>query len=118
MKAKALRRDRFKSNLERDFALHLESRKQSGGILEYRYEPLSIRVGVKTNYKVDFLIVLPSEEILFAEVKGWHKNRRDSITRLRVAADLLPWFHFMLVTRQKGKWGFDHCYDSVEPFSS
>lgn len=115
---KAVFRNRFKSKLESDFALWLETAKRSGAIVEYRYEPFRVRLADSTYYKVDFLVVLPDGRVVLVETKGWHKNMRDSISRWRIAADTLPWFHWVLATRKRGAWEFKHYHDPIELFGS
>ena len=44
------------------------------------------------------------ETALEREVKGWSKNRRDGLTRLKMAAAHYPWWTFVLVERIGGQW--------------
>lgn len=101
----------YKSKWEAAYASKLELDKSAGLILRYYYEPFSLWLPGKVRYKPDFLVetnnvnpwgghVYPNIEII--EVKGWSKNRRDGMTRLKMAAALFPCFLWRLVYRTKG----------------
>jgi hypothetical protein len=51
-------------------------------------------------YQVNITEYVPLLEII--EVKGFSSNRRDGITRLKIAAALFPCFVWRLVWRTKG----------------
>jgi len=77
--------------------------KRTGIIIDYWYEPMSFHLPGKIRFTPDFL-VLNGNGLTFYEVKGYSPNRRDGITRLKMAAALFPCFTWVLVTREKGAW--------------
>jgi hypothetical protein len=98
----------YRSKWEAAYASKLELEKQAGIIKAYWYEPFSLWLPGKVRYKPDFLVqyapdrddFTPGLEII--EVKGWSKNRRDGITRLKIAAAVFPCFVWRMVYRTKG----------------
>ena len=74
-----------------DLALQLEA----GMIKRWWYEPFSLWLPGKIRYKPDFL-VQSEVGLSIIEVKGWSRNKRDGMTRLKVAAALFPCFRWTL----------------------
>ena len=71
MKAVAnLEPPKYKSKLEADFALILEARKRSGKIHDWRYEPVSLKIGNKARYTPDFMVIGDNGEITFGREIG------------------------------------------------
>lgn len=120
------------NSLESDYAEYLEQRRMASDILGYRFEPFKLILvhGVpgkrkEMTYKPDFLIILRPEvpkliaerearhtlfrkcyEFEIHEVKGGY-IREDSILKLKMAAELFPWFKFYLVQRERGEWKYN-----------
>ena len=105
----------YRSAWEARYAQHLEILKRAGEIIDYWYEPIRFRLPGEANYyKSDFLIQFRSplapgfyhKWIEVHEVKGWSKNRREGITKLKTAAGLNPWATFQLVQwdRTQQQW--------------
>lgn len=101
----------YRSKWEAAYAAKLELEKQAGVIKAYWYEPFSLWLPGKVRYKPDFLVeyhpanpwggqISPNIEVI--EVKGWSKNRRDGMTRLKIAAALFPCFVWRMVYKTKG----------------
>lgn len=94
----------YSSKWEAAYANKLELEKRAGLIKWWRYEPFSLWLPGKVRYKPDFLVhyhpttlVETSPMLEVIEVKGWSKNRRDGVTRLKIAAALFPCFTWRLV---------------------
>jgi len=99
---------------ETAYSQYLDARKFANEIRDYRFEPFKLilthgRPGVaEMSYKPDFLVVnwpsMKPEDDLFEihEVKGF--MREDAQLKLKMAAELFPYFVFVLVTREKGHW--------------
>ena len=107
---------RYRSKGEMQYAYKLDRDKAAGLIKAWWYEPFSLWLPGKVRYKPDFLIEnrLPVDDndkrtLELIEVKGWSRNRRDGITRLKIAAALFPCFVWRLVWMKKGG-GFDGEY--------
>lgn len=97
----------YRSKWEAAYASTLELQKRAGLIKAWWYEPFSLWLPGKVRYKPDFLIEMPyipgmERHLEIIEVKGWSKNRRDGMTRLKIAAALFPCFVWRLVYRTKG----------------
>ena len=110
------------NKLEQRYARQLELLKRAGEILDWRYEPIRLRIGTSGNkgtpsafYKVDFLVVREIDlsqshghyqtKFEFHETKGfWREAAR---VRIRVAADLYPWWRFVGVQFKKGEWIYE-----------
>lgn len=102
----------YKSKLEARFAQYVEILRRLVELEHYWYEPVTFKLPGGVRYTPDFLIqrgsVGPSYQrsgrMEFHEVKGHHKNKRDSLTRLKIAAALHPWARWCLVEWQGGRW--------------
>ena len=102
----------YRSKWEAAFANKLELEKHAGLIKQWWYEPFSLWLPGKVRYKPDFMIQYPDgmeQRLEIVEVKGWSRNRRDGITRLKIAAALFPCFVWRMVWMKKGG-GFDGEY--------
>jgi hypothetical protein len=77
--------------------------KRANHVCQYWYEPFSLWLPGKVRYKPDFLVQYGDTIIMeIIEVKGWSKNRRDGMTRLKIAAALFPCFTWKMVYKVKG----------------
>ena len=101
----------YKSKWEASYAGKLELEQRAGIIKQWWYEPFSLWLPGKVRYKPDFLIQynLPicdprTMELSIVEVKGWSKNKRDGMTRLKIAAALFPCFRWVLASHTKNGW--------------
>jgi hypothetical protein len=104
----------YRSKWEAAYASKLDLEKAAGFIKAYWYEPFSLWLPGKVRFKPDFLIESPyipgmERHLEIVEVKGFSKNRRDGITRLKIAAALFPCFVWRLVWMKRGG-GFDGEY--------
>jgi len=100
----------YRSKWEAAFANKLELEKRAGIISQYWYEPFSIWLPGKIRFKPDFMVKTFEDPVMeIIEVKGWSRNRRDGITRLKMAAALFPCFVWRMVWMKKGG-GFDGEY--------
>jgi len=95
----------YRSRLEGDYALHLESLQKAGQIAGVYYEPFSMRLpGKRNRYQPDFLVELLDRRIEIHEVKGWTRNLREGMTKVKTAAGLNRWARFVMVKREEGRW--------------
>lgn len=114
------------NKLEKKYADNLELKKLAGEILDWRFEPIRLRLtplplkGEKNPfYKPDFLVVktkpasgmFPNmyfpgkEQFEFHETKGFW--RPVALNRIKVAASLYPWFRFIAVMwDERAGWQF------------
>lgn len=94
-----------RSKLEARYANDLEGLRIAGQIAEWHYEPCVLKLSETARYRPDFLVVhRESHRMYFVEVKGWSKNRRDGLTRLKWAAQKYWWWEFRLVEWTDGSW--------------
>lgn len=99
----------YRSKWEAAYASKLEMEKGAGLIKAWWYEPFSLWLPGKVRYKPDFMVqrnYLTNSyfDLEIIEVKGWSKNRRDGMTRLKIAAALFPCFTWTLVRKTKDGW--------------
>ena len=118
------------NKLEARYAQQLELLKRADEIIDWRFEPVRLRIGTSGNkgtpsafYKIDFLVVKPlitgtgniilgAYEFEFHETKGfWREAAR---VRIRVAADLYPWWRFVGVQFKKGEWIYEEFRPKVD----
>lgn len=95
----------YDSKWEAAYHAKLQLEIQAGLIKQVWLHPFSLWLPGKVRYKPDFLIQYPDgmeQRLEITEVKGWSKNRRDGITRLKIAAALFPCFAWRMVYRTKG----------------
>ena len=92
----------YKSKWESAYAHKLQLELLAGEISGWWYEPFSLWLPGQVRYKPDFLVQYPSGELYLLEVKGWSKNLRDGMTRLKIAASIFYCFRWCLVHRLKG----------------
>ncbi len=99
----------YRSKLEAAFASKLDLEQKAGIIKSWRYEPMSLTLAKGKRYRPDFLVeympqpvypthICATPKLEAIEIKGkWFKNRRDSMTHLRWAAQLYPMFTWRLM---------------------
>lgn len=81
---------------------------------EFRFEGMVLRLAERTRYTPDFMVLLSDGTIEFHEVKGsWRApGQEDSRVKIKVAAEMFPWFVFRSVVAKKlakkfgGGWDF------------
>ena len=49
-------------------------------------------------------VVIVDGRLEFVEVKGWSKNRRDGVTRYKIAAAIFPCFAWKMVVNVDRSW--------------
>jgi len=89
------------NNTEKAYAAYLETKKMSGDILWYAFEPANLRLGDKCFYRVDFMVLTVKNELEVHEVKGFWTD--DALVKIKVASELFP-FRFIAVKKEKGEW--------------
>ena len=103
MKLNAKLREReWASKLERDYSLVLKAQQQAAEIAWWAYEPISFRIGAGASYCPDFVVLRANGELEAHECKGF--RREAAIVRIKVAARMVPWCRFVLVTRDRRGW--------------
>jgi len=91
------------NKLEERYAAHLDDQKVLGHVHAWWFERVKFRLGDKTWYTVDFLVQYASGLLACHEVKGGFSAAEGRV-KFKVAADQLPLFEFVWVTRKKGEW--------------
>lgn len=89
---------------EARMAQELEIRKRAGEILDYRFEGIKLRLADNTFYTPDFFIV-HRDHFEVMEVKGFWRD--DARVKIKVAAQMYPWFRFVAVQRKKNQWIYE-----------
>jgi len=87
---------------EAAYAELLAARVHVGEILEFKFESIKLRLADRTWYTPDFALVLPDGAREIHEVKGhWTDDAR---VKVKVAAELYPYYRFIAVRRVRGEW--------------
>jgi hypothetical protein len=89
------------NRLEAKYAAHLGLRKTAGEIVDWRFEPMKLRLARATFLDVDFLVVTGAvrSEVELHEVKGhWEDDAR---VKIKVAAKEFAWWRFVGVQWDK-----------------
>lgn len=96
----------FDSKLEAAYDQYLAALKHAGVILEFWYHPLTLKLPGGPRYTPDFMVwpAEPGARVQIHECKGFSKNMRDGMTRLKVASGLYRCFYWRLVRRIKSQW--------------
>ena len=95
----------YKNKLEKAFATWLDAQWRAEAIKGWLYEPFTFKLANGKRYRADF-ISWGDEGPVAWEVKGYHKNIRDSLTHLKWAAQRFPFLKWRKAWR-KGH-GFEH----------
>ena len=91
-----------RTRLEERYANHLKLLQIAGEIADFREQAFRLRLADGAFYKPDFLVILPDGLVEFHETKGyWEEAAR---VRIKVAAELYPWFRFKAVQWKQGQW--------------
>ena len=95
---------------ETEFSKHLESLREEGSILSWRFEAFKLRLADNCFYSPDFVVVNADRTITLYEVKGYWIG--DAKTKIKVAAETFPYFQFTAVYKQTkkagGGWDFEN----------
>jgi hypothetical protein len=104
VKAKPL--DRYKSKLERLYAMELADLVRNGTVARWYYEPVTLRLADRTTYRPDFLLVFPDGTLQFVEIKGKSTSGRYNAgkAKFKIAREMYPHWQFVMLTRGKGGW--------------
>lgn len=89
---------------EAAYGEHLEMLKKAGEIVDYRFEPLKLRLADKTYYNPDYLVIYPGHFEIH-EVKGFWRD--DARVKIKVAAEMFPWFLFRAIQRDGKGWRYE-----------
>lgn len=88
------------NKLETAYAQRLELERHAGLWLWWAFEPITLRLAKGARYTPDFALLDPGGHLLLHETKGfWREAAR---IRIKVAAEMYPFFRFVAVTRPKG----------------
>lgn len=94
------------TRLEERFRDHLQTLLLAGEIEWFGFEAFTVRLAKRTRYTPDFAVFRPDGSMALYEVKGSWKapNQDKSRTKLKIAAEMFPMFHWIAVTRERGQW--------------
>ena len=98
---------------ERARAVELEGMRRAGVIRSWQFESIALKLGNKTAYHPDFLIVSSAGAIEIEEVKGFWRD--DARVKVKVAARLFPFFYFRAIRRRKKKDGGGWHIEAIQP---
>jgi hypothetical protein len=97
------------NGLEKRYAAHLELRKTVGEILDWKFEPLKLKLAPATFWTPDFGVQMPDGRVELHEAKGhWEDDARVKIKW--AGKDFSRWFRILAVreiTLGKRDWMFE-----------
>lgn len=95
------------NKLEAKYADFLETRKQAGEIISWRFEEIKFRLADKTWLLPDFQIMLSDGSIEYHETKGFMQE--DANVKLKAVADKYREYRWILVRwdSKKKEWLFE-----------
>jgi hypothetical protein len=77
---------------EHRYAEHLEQLRHVGTVVDWQFEPISIKLAEDLRYIPDFLVIKADGSMEIVDVKGTTKNiQDDSLVKIKMVADLW-WF--------------------------
>ena len=93
---------------EEAYSQHLQNLLFEGHILEWKYEPETLKLGKDCRYTPDFRVVSKEEIIEFHEVKGRSKDKPyiedDALVKIKTAAELHPYKFVICWKARAGNW--------------
>lgn len=94
------------NGLEKKYAAYLELRKLTGEIVDYKFEPLKLKLAPATFYNPDFAVLMNDGSVELHESKGHMED--DAAVKIKVAREMFAgFFKIVLVRLDKNKqWTF------------
>lgn len=103
---------------EQRYSAHLSLRTMAGEISLSRFEAVTFKLAPDTRYTPDFMVMMPDGAIEFHEVKGAKKQKiggiqtgkivpyveEDAKLKIKIAAEMLQEFRFVMVFEANGNW--------------
>ena len=71
--------------------------KKEGTIIWYGFERIKLKLADKTHYTPDFFVVKNDGSVEVHEIKGFMRD--DAAVKLKVAAEIYPFFQFILIKK-------------------
>jgi hypothetical protein len=105
MKPKSISLKNKMNKTEARYSQQLEFSKRAGIIIDYKFEAIKFRLADNTFYTPDFLIVM-HESFEIHEVKGFWRD--DARVKIKIAAEMFPWFTWIAVSWIKKEWKFEY----------
>lgn len=95
---------------EARYADVLELERLAGEIIDFRFQPTKWRLADRTFYEPDFLVITADWTAQYHEVKAqWSTGKagieEDAGVKIKLAAELYPWFQFVLAMERAKKNG-------------
>ena len=97
VKARALGRLKagVMNKTEAKYAAHLEAMRQSGAVLWYRFEAVTLKIADGVRYTPDSLVMMADLSLEVHEVKGYWMD--DAKVKIRMASDVFQPFIFKAI---------------------
>lgn len=89
--------DKYRSDLERQYAARLELLRKAGEILYWAYEPFALPLASDCKYTPDFLVIMADGSVQIHECKGWWRD--DAKVKFKVARDRYSCWRWFVVTK-------------------
>lgn len=110
-KASLIPRKSTMNKSERSYDQYLDALYKQGRIAYHKFEAVTLKLGDDCRFNPDFLVIGPTGEVEFHDVKAIHRGKKkphiedDARAKLAVAASTcFPFFTFKTVWLENGTW--------------
>jgi hypothetical protein len=94
------------NSTEAKYAEHLQARKLAGEVIEWLFEPVTLKLATDCRYTPDFLVLHADGTLEFVDVKGGGPMDEKSRVKIKCAAEKFFCFRFSIAkTRPKRDGG-------------
>lgn len=103
-------RPRVMNKAERKYNAHLAGEKAAGRIIDHKFEACKLRLADNTTITMDFLVIDCDGFVEFHDIKAKWSGQAgphledDFSAKVKVAAELFPYFRFLVVWDESGVW--------------
>ena len=87
---------------EQRYAEELALLQRTGEVKWWGFEAITLKLAEDTRYTPDFFVVWASGRMEFVETKGFFRD--DALVKVKVAANMFPFFAFTVLFPKKGGW--------------
>ena len=96
-------KDRYKNKSEREYAGILEIKKRNGDIIDWKYEPYSVRLATNTHIKPDFIVTTANGQEVH-EVKGFPRPAWNAKWKIFKEIYSKEFYRFLVCKKINGVW--------------
>jgi hypothetical protein len=97
---------------EQFYSTALDLRKKAGEIKNWKFEAIKLKLADRCTYTPDFNVEMANGDLVMVEVKKVWKGHNaphfedDAVVKIKVAAELFPWFIFYASWWDGSQWSY------------